>query len=296
MKNQYFGDIGDYGKYGLLRHLAKDGIRIAVNWYLSEDDGSNDGNQTSYLDKISYRRFDSELYDVLKELVSLDHRNVISFEAKRMIPNASYYSFLLDNTGTRAERLEKRKEWHEEALRCCDRVDLVYLDPDTGLMEADSIQTKKLDKYCFPEEVADYYNAGHDVIYYCQKGRRTYEQWEEAKTYMQSMLPDAKIVAISFHKGTCRAYIFVLHEEHYTKYSESLRRFLLRWGKMFTEELKKNKPMFGKPTGNEFTVTDKNGVSVHIQECDDGWVELRFSNEKNTYRRISIDHFISRLR
>ena len=30
MKNQYVGDIGDYGKYGLLRFLAKHGICIEV--------------------------------------------------------------------------------------------------------------------------------------------------------------------------------------------------------------------------------------------------------------------------
>ena len=35
MKNQYFGDVGDYGKYGLLRHIANNGIKIAVNWYLT---------------------------------------------------------------------------------------------------------------------------------------------------------------------------------------------------------------------------------------------------------------------
>ena len=31
MKNQYIGDIGDYGKYGLLRFLAQRGFRIGVN-------------------------------------------------------------------------------------------------------------------------------------------------------------------------------------------------------------------------------------------------------------------------
>ena len=44
MKNQYFGDIGDYGKYGLLRFLGERGLSIAVNWYLTPDDVSNDGN------------------------------------------------------------------------------------------------------------------------------------------------------------------------------------------------------------------------------------------------------------
>lgn len=42
MKNQYIGDIGDYGKYGMLRYLEKSGIKIGVNWYLTENDDSND--------------------------------------------------------------------------------------------------------------------------------------------------------------------------------------------------------------------------------------------------------------
>ena len=49
MKNQYIGDIGDYGKYGLLRRLAKYGIKIAINWYLTESDGTNDCKSTKYL-------------------------------------------------------------------------------------------------------------------------------------------------------------------------------------------------------------------------------------------------------
>ena len=38
MKNQYVGDIGDYGKYGLLRFLSNRGIKIGINWYLTKDD------------------------------------------------------------------------------------------------------------------------------------------------------------------------------------------------------------------------------------------------------------------
>ena len=30
MKNQYFGDIGDYGKYGLLKFLTQHDVKIAV--------------------------------------------------------------------------------------------------------------------------------------------------------------------------------------------------------------------------------------------------------------------------
>jgi len=39
MKNQYFGDINDYRKYGLLRLLTDGGdIRTAVCWMLTPGD------------------------------------------------------------------------------------------------------------------------------------------------------------------------------------------------------------------------------------------------------------------
>ena len=68
MKHQYFGDVGDYGKYGLLRYIAKRGVTIAVNWYLTPDDQSNDGSIRGYLANEKNRIFDPELFDVLREM------------------------------------------------------------------------------------------------------------------------------------------------------------------------------------------------------------------------------------
>ncbi len=46
MKNQYFGDINDYRKYGLLRSvLAASRMSLFVAWMLTEDDGSSDGGR-----------------------------------------------------------------------------------------------------------------------------------------------------------------------------------------------------------------------------------------------------------
>ena len=61
MKNQYVGDIGDYGKYGLLRFLSNRGIKIGINWYLTEDDKSSDGKFIEYLKKPADRVYDPEL-------------------------------------------------------------------------------------------------------------------------------------------------------------------------------------------------------------------------------------------
>ena len=68
MKNQYVGDIGDYGKYGLLRFLAEKGVRIGVNWYLTENDKTTDGNKTEYLNESNYGCYDEELFEKLRPI------------------------------------------------------------------------------------------------------------------------------------------------------------------------------------------------------------------------------------
>ena len=76
MKNQYVGDIGDYGKYGLLRFLAEHGITIGVNWYLTKDDGSADGKFTKYLDSPGDERYDPVIFSELKKLAGRKDKSV----------------------------------------------------------------------------------------------------------------------------------------------------------------------------------------------------------------------------
>lgn len=50
MQDRYTGDIGDYGKLGLLRSLAAAGLHVGVNWYRTPDEDHNeDGKFTQYL-------------------------------------------------------------------------------------------------------------------------------------------------------------------------------------------------------------------------------------------------------
>lgn len=68
MKDQYVGDIGDFGKYSLLRAFINAGIKVGINWYLTDNDGSNDGKFTEYLKKDEFRRYDPTVFDALKEI------------------------------------------------------------------------------------------------------------------------------------------------------------------------------------------------------------------------------------
>jgi hypothetical protein len=57
--------------------------------------------------------------------------------------------------------------------------DLIFLDPDNGLFTRNNTTSKNTVKYVLPKEVFDYYKAGHNVVFYCHKGRRTQDKWKE---------------------------------------------------------------------------------------------------------------------
>ena len=81
MKNQYYGDINDYKKYGLLRLLCPD-VPITLCWMLTPDDPGPDGGKIAYLSEPArWRHCDPELFDHLEDqVVKQSHRHVSAFE------------------------------------------------------------------------------------------------------------------------------------------------------------------------------------------------------------------------
>ena len=67
MKNQYFGDINDYRKYGLIRSLTQNStMNSAICWMLTPDDQSNDGSKRDYLTKPNqWEVYDTDLFKAL---------------------------------------------------------------------------------------------------------------------------------------------------------------------------------------------------------------------------------------
>jgi hypothetical protein len=65
LKDQYFGDVNDFRKYGLLRALGvSEDLRLGVCWMLTEGDNRTDGNVLGYLSKPrEFRHRDPELFD-----------------------------------------------------------------------------------------------------------------------------------------------------------------------------------------------------------------------------------------
>jgi len=81
MQNRYVGDVGDFGKYGLLRGIFQKPpeYKLGIVWYLVPDgygdskSATNDGKHIAYLEDCNKPRFrgcDEDLYDYLKSIVS----------------------------------------------------------------------------------------------------------------------------------------------------------------------------------------------------------------------------------
>ncbi len=240
MKNQYFGDVGDYGKYGLLRFFREKDISVAINWYLTADDDGNDGRHISYLEKDQYFKYDPKLYVFLKENVITQKKRFVGLiEKSDLIDGAIYYNALIADPKeyVKKEREKIRNQWHEEGLRFCAGKELIFLDPDNGFRTGIPQKIKDQVKYCYANEVFDYYNSGSNVFYYSHKGHRTDKQWHDVKQSMCMATPDAYMFGLTFHRGTQRSYIFAIHPNDADHYKVLFDTFLhTNWKDLFTVE------------------------------------------------------------
>lgn len=243
MKNQYVGDIGDYGKYSLLRFLARE-IRIGVNWYLTDNDGSSDGGFTKYLRKDGEKSFDPDIYRELKRIVDThgDARTVQMVQAAGLIPGASFFDEMLDTDRVSPpERAERRGRWFAASLAALDHAELIFADPDNGITFTKRAGQKGCEKYVLPEEIAKYYCcAGKDVVFYCHKGRRKDDAWAQTIAKIKAYVGDARLFVLTYRRGTQRSYIFVVHPERAARYKAMLAKFISStpWGERgkFTRE------------------------------------------------------------
>lgn len=238
MKNQYVGDIGDYGKYGLLRFLDFYGYRLGVNWYLTKNDGTSDGSQTGYLeddrddgDKI----YDPNLFEALRAIAACENKSVLDIEKKGIIENAVFYSEELDTTrfSDMVARREARRVWHSSAVeKLKDDTNMFFADPDNGTLNyGRSPIIKNGEKYAALEELRDYYKLDKDIVYYCHKARRNGSAWNSKMSEFNILCPDAKILVLTYHRGTQRSYIFGIHPERFALLEELISFFLrTEWG------------------------------------------------------------------
>ena len=208
MKNQYAGDVGDFGKYGLLRKIAECGVSLAVIWYLTEDDGRTDGRHIQYLNpKTSnnkrFEKCDPILFQSMDNIVS-NGRSMAAVRAARILPEATVYC-----EEEVPENHVDRELWFQQALKEVQGADLVFVDPDNGLM-SESIRNSR--KHVAYNEIRQLYSQGHNLLIYHHLSRQgdAASQAEYLRNKLHKELSaQATPTVLQYHRGTSRFFISV---------------------------------------------------------------------------------------
>ena len=225
MRNEFAADIGDFGKYGLLRWLCgvatpTDMISLGIHWCLFDgrDPAKNDGKFIDYLrgeNQVtkSLLACDSDLAIKLRQVID-DERSIAAIEQSRALPDdTEYFGRGLNFDGVPArQRLHRREEWSEAALERLDGSDLVFVDPDNGLQVKSRSRTSHLGpKYVFYDELVPYWNKGHGLVIYQHLARNKKHMaqiLERAGDLIQS-LDGAAPIPLWYHRGTSRVFFVI---------------------------------------------------------------------------------------
>lgn len=128
MQDRYAFDIGDFGKFALLRALAP-GRKLALCWYLcpgGPQEPAGDGRHITYLAQPErYQQLDPAVFRAFAQALP-DGRNVRSLERLNLLPGTTYHSDPVPRDP------EERRRWFARLLPLIDGCDLVLTDPDNG--------------------------------------------------------------------------------------------------------------------------------------------------------------------
>lgn len=244
MQDRYAGDIGDFGKFLLLRYLfLSSKTKLCQIWYKYPNERhNNDGLYINYFEKI--KNFDLFLENSFKNLIQKE-RSIKALEKLNLLPFIKYYSkeIKIDK-----ESLEYRKAWFKEALSFSINSGFILLDADNGLatrlnkdkevlelLKYESFFNKnKQGKYVFFDEIEGFYKKSSLIIYHHLN--RTMSHDKQITLLKDKLKENFEDIIIVKHKQySVRIYIFLLKnktikEELY----KTLETFVTKFSPHFT--------------------------------------------------------------
>ena len=253
MQDRYTGDVGDFGKYGMLRQLCglrdeNAQLKLGVVWYrpnpeLIAAESVHDGRHIAYLCPKHEKQFkpcDPPLYDGLREIVKRCDRRIEAVEKSGLLPNAVFHRADVPGPvkGARGEaRIAERQRWTEGALQKTENCDVVFLDPDNGLEpKSVSITRKMAPKYAYLEEVGKWSKRCQSLVIYHHLGRHR-PHAEQIAGWLECLRDEFKshdIFALHFRRGTSRAFFVLAAERHAPILRERAQTLAdSAWGKHF---------------------------------------------------------------
>jgi hypothetical protein len=219
MQLQYFGGIGDFGKFALLRHLMK-GRRLAVCWHLTGETNQTKDRERhfAYLKRPDdFRHLAPDVFDQLFEFDGGSDDVVdplTELQMSEILGNAVFVSKKVP------KRASLRRLWFDELVASVRGANLVFLDPDYG------IEGKRLtNRHVALAEIAALRLRGRALIIgHQQSGRKSEVKFLAER--MRSLGCDP-VEIVRLRLVTSCFYVVVDHDSAMT---ERIATFVRKWG------------------------------------------------------------------
>lgn len=217
MQDRYAGDIGDYGKFILLRHFARRcGLSVGIVWHKVDGtkEANNDGKHTGYLAYVKphcLQNCDPELFSGLKHMAAGSERGIGALEQllTKLSPGIRFFSRL----STEADR----ENWNQDAFDAMHGVDMVFFDPDNGIVESGRVSPKHVHIY----ELKRYFCRGQALFIYHHLNRSGSHKSQILKVQRilseKLRIAESEVIPYVLRRGSARVFFLVIHKNHKEK-------------------------------------------------------------------------------
>ena len=217
MQNRFVGDIGDFGKFGLLRWLcgmrevtANDGhrqLRLGMIWYLNNNGSNNEGEIEP---PVELSHCDQGLFARLQRI-----RPARSIERVRkggILPGSDFYErCIAPGSGRPAKPF--RKNWLYGALAKTPGDELIFVDPDKGIASRNQVEQNSRE-HAFMDELKPFIERGQSLVIYQHAAHADREMLIMYLTLrLQRELGLTWVRTLRYHRGD-RFFFIVIQPRH----------------------------------------------------------------------------------
>jgi hypothetical protein len=249
MRHAYVGDVGDFGKYGLLRELIRGRreCRLAVVWYLTDSrESNNDGRHDSYLRGEpercrAYRDCDPDLYDRLLIVREQRRLSVQLVESAQILPASTVFYQRVVPTGRKdgvgSVLWEARSNWLAAASDVVRSAELVFVDPDNGIIFCrgrdgrEPYVRRPSHKHAYWHELESILRRGKSVVAYHHLGRQRGGHHAHITTCMNHVRAlGYEVAGIHYRRGSARVFFVIAAGDRHREWLfDGCRRFTKSW-------------------------------------------------------------------
>ena len=236
MQDRYVGDVGDFGKYGLLKYLCNSRLSLGVAWYLFQNESHTaDGQFIGYLeqekDRKQFRDCDPVLYDQLRALVSEGDRKITAIRERGILPSGTVYCEQQLSYAPKSIRLSRqgtRDNWINNTMSVTADADMVFVDPDNGISITVDPWSKTGPKFVLIDDLWKFFKRGQSLIVYHHLSRQgthaqQIERWSEC---LRDKLGTETIWALRYRRGSSRVFFVIPQAKHESTLHKAISDFL----------------------------------------------------------------------